>query len=280
MTGSILHARSCHHYWQGEERLSIKTFFSGRVFYAAGGGIHAVDPQSYLVLNYGQPYTIAIDSASPVESFCLFFDPGLAEEVYHSMTSKPERLLALPEPPARSAIHFFERIYPHDDLLTPALLQLRTAVMLCPLEHDWLNEQFHSIMQRLLQVHFNVWREVEMLPAVRAATREEIYRRLYRAKDYADALFDTPLTLHELADVAALSPNHFLRTFKQAFRQTPYQYIVSKRVERAQVLLLHSDLSVTDICFSVGFESLGSFSWLFRRRVGLSPDRFRRQGRS
>src|SRR5690242_16448586 len=101
MAGSILHARSCHHYWRGEERLSIKTFFSGRVFYAAGGGIHAVDSHSYLVLNHGQPYTIAIDSASPVESFCLFFDPGLAEEVYHSMTSKPERLLASPEPPAR-----------------------------------------------------------------------------------------------------------------------------------------------------------------------------------
>lgn len=279
MTGSILHISSCSHYWQGEERLSIKTFLTGHVFYAAGGGMHAVDPRSYLVLNHGQPYTITIDSSSPVESFCLFFDSGFAEEVYRSLSTKPDHLLASPELSDQSALHFFERIYPYDELLAPALLQLYTAITQHPSEHSWLNEQFHQIMHCLLQVHFNVWREVEMLPAVRATTREEIYRRLYRAKDYADALFDTPLTLQKLADVAALSPNHFLRTFKQAFQQTPYQYITSKRVERAQALLLHSDLSVTDICFSVGFESLGSFSWLFHRHVGLSPEHFRRQGR-
>jgi hypothetical protein len=55
------------------------------VFYAVDGGVHAVDPHSYLVLNHGQLYTIAIDATSPVESFCLFFDPGFAETVYHSL---------------------------------------------------------------------------------------------------------------------------------------------------------------------------------------------------
>jgi len=275
-TGHILHARSHHHYWRGEELLSIKAFFSGRALYDAGGGTYAVDPRSYLVLNHGQTYTIAIDSPTMVESFCLFFGSGFAEEVYHSLTSRPDRLLAMPELPDNTTIHFFERTYPHDDVLSPALLQLRAAVIRGLPEHAWLTEQFHSTMQRLLQVHFNVYKEVEKLPALRAATREEIYRRLYRAKDYADALFHLPLTINELASVAALSPNHFLRTFKQAFQQTPYQYIVSKRMEQAKELLLHSNLSVTDICFSIGFESLGSFSWLFRRRVGISPEHFRR----
>lgn len=279
-TGHILHARSRYHYWRGEELLSIKTFFSGRALYDAGGGTHAVDPHSFLVLNHGQDYTITIDSLTPVESFCLFFGSGFAEEVYHSLTSSPDHLLAMPELPDPTAIHFFERTYPHDDLLSPALLQLRATIMHGAPEQIWLTEQFHSIMQRLLQVHCNVYRDVEKLPALRAATREELYRRLYRARDYADALFHMPLTITELANVAALSPNHFLRTFKQAFQQTPYQYLVSKRLERAQALLLHSDLSVTAICFSVGFESLGSFSWLFSRRVGLSPERFRQQNQS
>ncbi len=279
-TGHILHARSRHHYWRGEELLSIKTFFSGRALYNAGGGTHAVDSHAFLLLNYGQTYTITIDSPTPVESFCLFFGSGFAEEVYRSLTTSPDRLLAIPALQASTAIHFFERTYPHNDLLSPALLQLRAAIMHDAPEQPWLTEQFHSIMQRLLQVHCNVYREVEKLPALRSATREELYRRLYHARDYADALFHTPLTITELANVAALSPNHFLRTFKQAFQQTPYQYLVSKRLERAQALLLHSDLSVTDICFSVGFESLGSFSWLFRRRTGLSPEHFRQQNRS
>jgi AraC-like DNA-binding protein len=276
-TGHILHARSRHHYWQGEELLSIKTFFSGHALYDVGGGTHAVDPGSFLVLNHGQTYTITIDSLTPVESFCLFFSSGFAEEVYRSLTSSPDHLLAIPELSDTNTIHFFERIYPHADLLSPVLLQLRAAVMHGAPEQAWLTEQFHSIMQRLLQVHCNVYQEVEKLPAIRATTREELYRRLYRARDYADALFHTPLTITELANVAALSPNHFLRTFKQAFQQTPYQYLMNKRLERAQALLLHSDLSVTEICFSVGFESLGSFSWLFRRRVGISPEGFRQQ---
>jgi AraC-like DNA-binding protein len=279
-TGHILHARSRHYYWRGEELLSIKAFFSGRALYDAGGGTYAVDPRSYLVLNHGQTYTITIDSPTKVESFCLFFDSGFAEEMYRSLITGPEHLLAMPELPDTAAIHFFERTYPHDDLLSPALLQLRAAVTCGVPERAWLTEQFHSIMQRLLQVHCNVYREVEKLPAVRATTREEIYRRLYRARDYADALFHMPLTISELANVAALSPNHFLRTFKQMFQQTPYQYIVGKRLERAQTLLLHSDLSVTEICFSVGFESLGSFSWLFCRRMGLSPERFRLQNQT
>nr|HMN29725.1 helix-turn-helix transcriptional regulator [Caldilineaceae bacterium] len=90
------------------------------------------------------------------------------------------------------------------------------------------------------------------------------------------AAYDEPLTLAMIASVANLSPNHLLRTFKQLFQQTPHQCLVERRLERAQQLLRQSDHSVTEICFAVGFESLGSFSWLFRRRFGRSPEQFRR----
>jgi AraC-like DNA-binding protein len=82
-----------------------------------------------------------------------------------------------------------------------------------------------------------------------------------------------------MAAVACLSPNHFLRTFKQLFHQTPHQYLISKRLEEARRLLSLTEMPVTDVCFSVGFESLGSFSWLFRHRTGVSPEAYRRQKR-
>jgi transcriptional regulator GlxA family with amidase domain len=72
-----------------------------------------------------------------------------------------------------------------------------------------------------------------------------------------------------------MAPHHFLRTFKLAFHQTPHQYLTHLRLERAQSLLRHTDTPVTDICMDVGFESLGSFSWLFRRECGQSPSAFR-----
>jgi AraC family transcriptional regulator len=275
----ILSNKAQHYYWKGIGPLSIKAFFSGQAYYDIGDGCYAVGNEAYLVLNHGQTYAITIEADSAVESFCLFFEDGFAEEVYHSLVTRPDRLVDNPEIviPITEPIHFFERTYQHDTLLSPSLLGLRSEIAHGIPERDWLNEHFHDLMQRLLQVHLNVYKEIEALPAVRAATREEIYRRLYRAKDYASALFDTPITLDEMARVAALSPNHFLRTFKHLFHQTPYQYVISKRLERAQQLLLQTDLPVTDICFSLSFESPGSFSWLFHQRIGCSPAAYRRQ---
>jgi AraC-like DNA-binding protein len=132
-------------------------------------------------------------------------------------------------------------------------------------------------MERLLQVHQNVYREMARLPAARPATREELYRRLHRVKDYVAASFDQPITLDDIALIAGLSPNHLLRTFKQVFHQTPHQFLTAQRLEHARRLLRSTDRSVTDICLSVGFESLGSFSWLFRRHVGVSPAAYRRE---
>jgi len=201
----------------------------------------------------------------------------LAEEVHRSLVAKSQNLLDEPERPRVEPVHFFERTYPHDDVLTPALLHLRAALPRRKDDRGWLMEKLHLILQRLLQVHQKTCKEVEALPSLRPATREELYRRLHRAKDYAAALFDRPLALEEMAQVACLSPNHFLRTFKQTFAQTPHQYVTQLRLERARRLLAQTERSITDICFEIGFESLGSFSWLFRRHVGISPEAYRRR---
>jgi len=79
--------------------------------------------------------------------------------------------------------------------------------------------------------------------------------------------------------VAALSPFHFQRMFKQAFGRTPMQVLQTARLEAARRLLAHTGDDITSICFAVGFESLGSFSWLFRRRFGISPRAFRENRR-
>lgn len=273
----ILNEKGKQHHWQGAGALSIKSFFHGQAFYNVGMGCHAVNDDSYLVLNQGQPYAITIDAEKPIESFCIFFADGLAEEVYRSLVTNPKNLLDEPERPRVEPVHFFERTYPHDQVLTPALLHLRVTLPRRKDDRGWLNEKLHLILQRLLQIHQQACKEVEALPSLRPATREELYRRLHRAKDYAAALFDQPLALEEMAQVACLSPNHFLRTFKQAFAQTPHQFVTQLRLGRAKCLLAQTGLSVTEICTTVGFESLGSFSWLFARRVGVSPEAYRRR---
>lgn len=100
---------------------------------------------------------------------------------------------------------------------------------------------------------------------------DDIYRRLWRARRLIDACFDRQLNLDAISSEACFSRYHFIRLFKRVFNRTPHQYLTEKRIERAKELLASNRLSVTDVCFEVGFQSLGSFSTLFHKRVGTSP---------
>jgi AraC-like DNA-binding protein len=106
------------------------------------------------------------------------------------------------------------------------------------------------------------------------------FRRLCRARDMLRETHDRRLSIAEVAREAAASPFHFIRQFQAVFGETPHQFRIRARLDRAKYLLALSDYSVTDVCMEVGFSSLGSFSDLFTRRVGTAPSTYRRQVRS
>ena len=99
--------------------------------------------------------------------------------------------------------------------------------------------------------------------------------RLRRARDAMDRDYASPLDVAALARVALMSPGHFSRSFRSAFGETPYSYLMTRRIERAKALLRRGDLSVTEVCFAVGCTSLGSFSSRFTELVGESPSAYR-----
>src|SRR5437660_12527667 len=107
----------------------------------------------------------------------------------------------------------------------------------------------------------------------------DIYQRLCRARSFIDECYDLPLDLREISKQACLSRYHFLRLFRDTFETTPHQYLIQRRIEKAKELLRVRSLSVTDVCFEVGFESLGSFSSLFRKCVGHPPTSYRQRER-
>ena len=100
-------------------------------------------------------------------------------------------------------------------------------------------------------------------------------RHLLRAKDLADARYHEPLDVADLARAAHLSQAHFSREFRKAFGETPHQYLLTRRLERAAALLRHTDWSVADICLAVGLRSVGSFTTSFGRAFGMSPTAYR-----
>ena len=100
-------------------------------------------------------------------------------------------------------------------------------------------------------------------------------RHLLRAKDLIDARYRDPLDVPVLARAARLSPAHFSREFRRAFGETPHQYLLTRRLERAAALLRTTDRTISDICFTVGLRSVGSFTTSFRRVYGRSPVAYR-----
>lgn len=100
-------------------------------------------------------------------------------------------------------------------------------------------------------------------------------RHLLRAKDVADARYFEPLDVNDLARAAGLSRAHFSREFRRAFGEPPHAYLLTRRLERAAALLRSTDHSVADICFSVGLQSVGSFTTSFTRTYGVSPTAYR-----
>jgi AraC-like DNA-binding protein len=97
-----------------------------------------------------------------------------------------------------------------------------------------------------------------------------LYKRIVQAKRFIDMNYADTIDIDNIADEAYFSKFHFIRLFKQIYGKTPYQYLTSVRIEKA-IQLFQQDKGVSEVCFSVGFESISSFSGLFKRAVGISP---------
>ncbi|MFE1168344.1 helix-turn-helix transcriptional regulator [Nocardiopsis sp. NPDC058789] len=101
--------------------------------------------------------------------------------------------------------------------------------------------------------------------------------RLRRVRDRIDREYALPLNVEQLARDAHMSAGHLSREFRRAYGESPYSYLMTRRIERAMALLRRGDLSVTDVCFEVGCSSLGTFSTRFTELVGVPPSTYRRQ---
>ena len=122
-------------------------------------------------------------------------------------------------------------------------------------------------------VRANVHREVR--PA--SAQRRHDLARLRRVRDRIDREYAQPLDVEALARGAYMSAGHLSREFRLAYGESPYSYLMTRRIERAMALLRRGDLSVTEVCFAVGCSSLGTFSSRFTDLVGMPPSTYRRQ---
>jgi AraC-like DNA-binding protein len=262
-----------HHAEVDSGALSIKCMARGAAWYTLEGTRFRLEGPRFLLLNHGQSYRIDIDSGEPVESFCVFFGAGVVEDALNVLTESDTALLD--KPSGGKTVSVADRLYEFDDDLIPHLYELRDKLNCCA-NDGVANEAVRNLAEAVVRTQEPVRRQMARIPAVKAVTREEIYRRLHRARDFLDSSLADQTDLSGAAAAACLSPHHFHRLFRQNFHLTPHEYLTRRRLERASLLLRTTGMTVMEVCLESGFRSLPSFSTLFRRRFGVSPAHFRK----
>jgi AraC-like DNA-binding protein len=265
-----------YHVQQYRTTLSLKSVRRGAALYATRQGRHVVTPETILILNKDQEYSMDFQGGLVCETLCPFFQPGFDEHVADSLATPAARQLddIVPRSPQTD---FYERLYPHDGPVASLLHELHGGVGNRSAQGPWLEDWFYALATALVELRDGVCDEVNRFPGQRPATRAELYRRLHWGRDFLSACYNEPLTVAVAAKAANMSPYHFHHMFKLAFSQTPMQFLQECRLHAACKLLTDTDQPITAIAVAVSFESLSSFSWLFRKRFGLSPRQFRNQ---
>ncbi len=257
--------------------LSIKTMSRGRGLWRTTSGTFVVEPGRALILSSGQRYSLTIEGEQEIGTFCPFFAPSLVREAVRARTRDAAHLLDRPYDERVPVPGFVERLRPLESALTGALRRLERALQV---DVDDQDSAFLDLLDVVLDATGRDMTEAGRLPARRASTREQLYRQVYRAVDFAHANLAAPLDLAALAKVAAMSPYHFHRTFRALLGLTPARYLTEARLLRARTLLDSTTRTVTEICGDVGFASLGSFSSRFTRAFGVSASRYRRDSQA
>jgi hypothetical protein len=163
-------------YTKFRQRLSIKLAQDGRGRYFIDCRSIAVDDDSFLILNDNRTYGSRFESNVDIESFSIFFRPGMAEKAFGAVLTPIKRALAEGGEGKQRSIEFVESLQPHDSIISPVLRYVHHGVISGVDDGDWYEEQMQFLLERMLAHHRRVTEQLRRLPALKTATRREILR--------------------------------------------------------------------------------------------------------
>lgn len=252
-------------------RLSVRWVVDGRYTYEVDRERFVLEPGRFLILNDGQYYNAATSRGIAADCFTISFDAGVLSDVLAALSQRDEWLLNNPFGGNRSReTGFLVNTYPIEGEFQ-TLLERFGLVSRGGVSPTALDELFYLLMRQLLASQRRVLSEVSNIPSAKKSTREELYRRVSRAREFLRANALEELRIETIAAAANLSPFHFLRTYREAFGVSPHQDILSLRLDRACELMSRDKFSLGRVAIESGFNNLSSFSKAFRQRFGTAP---------
>ncbi len=253
----------------------IKFVISGSEKCIVNSRAMSIFPDSFTVINAGTDYCSLIDSISPVHTLTLYLDTKFVEDFNRCFSLDHEDLLAHTE--SKDKPRFMETLYPLVGNLNYNIAHLKKQIDNGIEDEMLLNEYLHHCLIGYYQIYTQeIDNKYQRLSFLKTKTKKEIFRRLLLAKEYLHSNSDKEVKLEDLAKYCCLSTNHLLRTFKEAFGKSPWQYLIQLRLDRAKSFLRTTDYPLSEIICLVGFESLSSFVRLFKTSVGITPFKYKK----
>jgi AraC-like DNA-binding protein len=271
------HGRTCRRNL-GAGPASISAVTRGEAAWATSEGRYLVRPGACLVLGEGDACSLTIDSPTPVETFCVSFRTGFLSGLAWELRSDVATALDDPDGATAEVPPLHAGIHPNSDRVGAAMDRLRSGVT-ARVPAAELEEAIIAAGCAVLRANAEYLSRSSRVSAVRASTRREILRRVFRGRDYIESHLPDHFALRDIGRAAAMSVFHFHRSFVEVFGETPHEYTTRRRLALAMDLLASTDLTIGDVSFAAGFGSPTSFSAAFRRHEAHSPTAFRRTRR-
>jgi len=250
--------------------------FNGSETYKIGKRTVTVFPGNFLIINEGTSYDRTIYSDSMANTFAIYFSQKFLQDFQHGFSASDRTLIE--EPIDREFIQrstFLETIYPCKGDIRYNLSHLM----------DHFNENsddlllddyvYHALLLFYRLYYKEVLHKGNLLEALNASTRDELFKRLSLAKDFMLSNYNQDINLEDISAHACLSPTHLFRTFKQIYNCSPHQYLIQTRLDNARHMLKSTNYTLNEIVNLVGFTCPSTFIKLFKNKFHFTPGTYR-----
>lgn len=269
-TDSLFYAHDIIRYWKFRSPISIKFCLEDALRYVIDNQKIVVPRGGYMIVNDGLEME-CLPCKPGVKAFTVYFTNELVFDVHRNRCADEKKLLDEPGMGA-GPVRFFQHIYRQPTTLSGQMLALAQRMAGAETSaNDMAPDIFYSLAENLISMQADISRQIGLVNARTTVTREELFRRVLRAKEFMQDNWHKDLTLNDVSRFACLSPYHFHRSFREAFGQPPMRWFRQLKLKKAKEMLASKQMTVTQAALDCGFSDVFSFSKAFKREWGVNP---------
>ncbi len=252
---------------------AVKYVLEGVERYTLNGRKYDIKAGKYLLSNATTEGYVEIESHKSVKGICINITPEVLSEVAATVCRPDTPFSDIEMGQFFSSALFLENCYDAQRTNLGYLLHEMGKAMDGNdlLKIDLNMEFFYTISEKIIADQIPIFKQLQAIPSIKSVTKKELFRCISKGKEYIDAHFFMPLTIEAIAKEVCMSEYHFFRLFKSVYGVSPHQYILKKRLELGQNILIQDKYSISDAAYESGFSDIFAFSKAFKKHFGYSP---------